>query len=592
MYAIDFGFFPLAGLVLGGMLFAVYYWGLRLRCRAKASQFFIVASMVLTMTCTVVSPAKLVEQSATWGMPLPSEVGQENRTVDTQSEGRVTADSAALTVSRSASTVGGRGGSKKFFRLDTLYLIGVIVVLFYFLAQFVSLLLFRRRHQRLSIDEQGISIYGLKGHSLPFSFGRSIFLPEGLADDVRRYVLMHEQLHVRHHHFLWLMGLEVIVALNWFNPFVWLFFCEMHLQQELEVDADVLASGVNREAYQLSLVSMAVRQGKWILTQSAFLGEPLKKRLLFMNTPIESRYARYKLLAASGAACLALLAWGFVSCQTRQREWHPRHPFQGCWEVEWSQGYPSEEKWYPQEPHLKFCGDYGDLTLVLFGRNGANFDFSIGAMEQHMVGDTLKDVHGHNIEYEIKDDTLLNWRWRVLPGEEKGYPDGKDYLEQWHRTEPDRQVVDLLRAVTQVEDAGVGSMPLNGVWRLDSVVWNWDNGHRGNTMIYGERPAFLLVNAPYYMRIEYMPTIDFQLMCFTAKGDCGEISVMQNGYLQLQKEIYELGNNDIDEGRITLFIDESRDPFSGTAGIGRYYYHREAMPIYLKRMFRPALIEE
>ena len=598
MYAIDFGFFPLTGIALGGVFFALYYWGLRLRCRAKVAQAFIVAAMLLTTLCTFFSPARLVEREALVEKPLSFSMDAEPTASDANTTERMAKPDAFPQVASlpAEDESGVESLLAKYFHLETIYLLGVFVVLLYFLVQLLSLLLFRRRQEWLMHDELGISIYQLNGYSLPFSFGHSIFLPSTLSDEVRRYVLLHEQRHVLHKHYLWLLGLEVLVAMGWFNPFLWLFFREMHLQQELEVDADVLSQGVDRQAYQLSLVTMALGQGKWILTRSAFLGEPLKKRLLFMNTPIDTHDARLKLLAASGIGCMALAAWFFVSCQTRQRECNPRHPFQGCWEVEWSQGYPSEEKWYPQEPHLKFCGDYGDLTLVLLSRDGANFDFSIGAMEQHLVGDTLKDVHGHNIEYEIKDDTLLNWRWRVLPGEEKGYPDGKDYLEQWHRTEPDRQGVDLLRAVTEAEQADAGSMSLNGVWRLDSITWDWDHwsGHHlyRQMRASNEQPAYLLVNAPYYMRIEYTPTIDFQTMCFTAKGDCGEISVKRNGYLQLQENIFELDAGDIDEGRIVLSIDESHNPYSGSPGVYHFCYRRDAMPDYLKRMFRPALTEE
>ena len=62
----------------------------------------------------------------------------------------------------------------------------------------------------------------------------------------------------------------LLVALNWFNPFVWMFFNEMKMQQELEVDMDVLAEGIDRRNYQMSLLQVCVQNSRWLMVQSAF----------------------------------------------------------------------------------------------------------------------------------------------------------------------------------------------------------------------------------------------------------------------------------------------------------------------------------
>ena len=139
-------------------------------------------------------------------------------------------------------------------------------MLLYFIAQVAFLLLLRGQHEFVGKEEDGqVEIFRIPATHLPFSFGHSIFIPAALDDKTERYVLMHEMAHVHHRHYLWLCLLEVLLVLNWFNPFMWLLFREMHLQQELEVDTDMIDEGVNREEYQLSLVSMATRQGKRIL---------------------------------------------------------------------------------------------------------------------------------------------------------------------------------------------------------------------------------------------------------------------------------------------------------------------------------------
>ena len=57
----------------------------------------------------------------------------------------------------------------------------------------------------------------------------------------------------------------LLVAFNWFNPFVWMFFSEMKMQQELEVDMDVLAEGIDRRKYQMSLLQVCVQNSRWLM---------------------------------------------------------------------------------------------------------------------------------------------------------------------------------------------------------------------------------------------------------------------------------------------------------------------------------------
>ena len=62
MYTIDFGLFPFAALILGGCLYAIYYWGIRLKCKARWAQTFIVIAMLLVTLSMFVNPTKIVQQ--------------------------------------------------------------------------------------------------------------------------------------------------------------------------------------------------------------------------------------------------------------------------------------------------------------------------------------------------------------------------------------------------------------------------------------------------------------------------------------------------------------------------------------------------
>ena len=257
-----------------------------------------------------------------------------------------------------------------------------------------------------------------------------------------------------------------------------------------------------------------------------------------MNTTINWKTASIRLAASVLLACMVLTAVAGASGRLRTHEQQVRHPFQGCWTLESVEFNNSGIEEYPSGKRYKFVGDYGDLTFVYHARTGNYIRFGIGAIEQRLRNDTLVDVHGRPIEYELKDD-LLKWRWHILPGEEV-YDHGKNQLETWRRTTPDPQLVELLRAVTYPEQPMSSTRELNGVWQ-------------SGTKVTDAEFEYLIINEPYYMWIAYWPTVNEQTLCFDAMGNCGDIHSARNIHLK--------------------------------------DYHRVPMPPYLRRMFQPALIQ-
>ena len=52
---------PLEGVVLAGVLFALYYWVIRLRCHARMAQAFIFVAILAVTLCTFTSLSVMVE---------------------------------------------------------------------------------------------------------------------------------------------------------------------------------------------------------------------------------------------------------------------------------------------------------------------------------------------------------------------------------------------------------------------------------------------------------------------------------------------------------------------------------------------------
>ena len=174
-----------------------------------------------------------------------------------------------------------------------LYVVGAAVLLARLLAQLLSLWRLRRRSRPAVVLGQPVRV--LAGSVSPFSFGRSIYLnPEQHPAAELAAVLRHEQVHVRQYHTLDVLLAQVALAAAWCNPAAWLLRRALLDNLEFLADHAVLETGLDRHAYQYSLLRLSHGAGGPSLV-SHFTFPTLKNRILMMNTPISStgQMARY-----------------------------------------------------------------------------------------------------------------------------------------------------------------------------------------------------------------------------------------------------------------------------------------------------------
>ena len=119
----------------------------------------------------------------------------------------------------------------------------------------------------------------------PFVLGLirpKIYLPAGLNDDERDYILLHEQIHIRRKDHIIKMLAFFVLCIHWFNPLVWVAYLIMSIDMELSCDERVLKD-MNEEIkkpYANSLLSLAT--GRHILNGSpiAFGEGNVKRRII------------------------------------------------------------------------------------------------------------------------------------------------------------------------------------------------------------------------------------------------------------------------------------------------------------------------
>lgn len=106
------------------------------------------------------------------------------------------------------------------------------------------------------------NIYRMPGEGTPFVYGifrPRIYLSQALSPEEERYMLLHEQIHIRRMDPLFRTLAYAALCIHWFNPFVWLAFSLSEKDMEMSCDEAVIRQiGSNvKKKYSASLLALA-----------------------------------------------------------------------------------------------------------------------------------------------------------------------------------------------------------------------------------------------------------------------------------------------------------------------------------------------
>lgn len=187
-----------------------------------------------------------------------------------------------------------------------IWLAGVLVMTGYAVA---SVLQLHKKLKHSSLDRE--NIYLLEGIASPFVAGvfrPRIYLPCGLGENERTYILLHEKTHIRRGDPLFCVLAYVALTLHWFNPFVWVAFFLSGRDMEMSCDEMVLRKLGDqiRCDYSDSLLAMAQGKGAIGFTPLAFgegdTGKRIKNVLNYKKTTVQVVIISVFVVALAGIA--------------------------------------------------------------------------------------------------------------------------------------------------------------------------------------------------------------------------------------------------------------------------------------------------
>ena len=176
-----------------------------------------------------------------------------------------------------------------------IFMIGVVCRLLYIANSFRHLRRMIKDSEQYPLED-GVTLAVVDLPVAPFSWMHTIVLSRIDYEECNPSILAHERGHIRQHHSWDIVFVEVLTALQWFNPVVWLLRRDLRTVHEYEADASVLSSGSDMSQYIQLLMRKAMGTKACILA-NGINNSTIKKRINMMLLNKSPRRNSLKLLA-------------------------------------------------------------------------------------------------------------------------------------------------------------------------------------------------------------------------------------------------------------------------------------------------------
>jgi hypothetical protein len=150
-----------------------------------------------------------------------------------------------------------------------------------------------------------------------FSFFNWIFVNKehSLNEDMDQ-IISHEKIHASQYHSFDLILVELLAAVMWFNPLIWMMRNSIQLVHEYLADEGALSTGIDRLRYQALLINQ-VAEERLISLSSSFNKSLIKKRMIMMTKSKFNHKTKLKILTLVPLAAVLFLGVACVNGQNK-----------------------------------------------------------------------------------------------------------------------------------------------------------------------------------------------------------------------------------------------------------------------------------
>ncbi|GHT08590.1 TonB-dependent receptor [Bacteroidia bacterium] len=189
-----------------------------------------------------------------------------------------------------------------------IYVVGMFVVLMHHLIGLNKIgRLIRKQKSSIHTKPPVIEIPQIQS---AFSFFGYVFMDKtaNLSEVEKRLILEHETAHIEQRHWMDLLLSQMVCALQWFNPFVWLYRSAVKQNHEFLADRSVIQKGNSQAVYHAALINYTLKAPVFALA-NAFATHKFK-RINMMKKNVSKPAKKFAALLLIPA--LAVFLWAFA----------------------------------------------------------------------------------------------------------------------------------------------------------------------------------------------------------------------------------------------------------------------------------------
>jgi len=205
--------------------------------------------------------------------------------------------------------------------LGSLFALGALAVLVHVVISIIGIMRIIGSGSRQTL-ESGETLIITETDTAPFSWMKYIVISREDYESGYSQILTHEKAHIALRHSWDILFVDMITALQWFNPAIWMLKADLRALHEFEADDAVLRSGANIKEYQYLLIRKAVSKSGYSVANS-FNHSTLKARITMMLNKKSSRMSVWKALYVIPLVGISLAATAETKVDYRYEDQQP-----------------------------------------------------------------------------------------------------------------------------------------------------------------------------------------------------------------------------------------------------------------------------
>ena len=301
-------------ILVTGLLMVLFWMVWRKQATYKAKRIYLLTMpfVALIITCLEI---KYTPEPIVVKVDTPVAVQTETDVYESTTNTTAVTETAAATTAQNSVSESRLADFDIWKFLPFAYIVVLLVLSIPLVVNIVKMRKIRKSASVAKEEPNNVTIYTDESIDAPFSFYRSIYMPNSLTEIQARMILIHEKAHIKHRHYIDVWIAETITRILFWNPFIWWARAELRNVHEFEADSDVLSNGEDVYKYQTILIEEVLNGD--VVIANGFNHSFIRRRFIEM---LQSSNKRMSIKAKIGATAYLMVVIALLCCNITKAE--------------------------------------------------------------------------------------------------------------------------------------------------------------------------------------------------------------------------------------------------------------------------------